>query len=38
MFVDTDATLLEINPFAETNEGKVMVCDAKLNFGKKVVI
>ena len=33
MFVETDATLLEINPFAETNDGKIMVCDAKINFG-----
>ena len=32
MFLATDATLIEINPLAETNTGQVMVCDAKLNF------
>jgi succinyl-CoA synthetase beta subunit len=32
MFMELDATLVEINPLAETNQGKVLVCDAKLNF------
>lgn len=32
MFIETDATLVEINPFAETAKGDVFVCDAKLNF------
>lgn len=32
MFVETDSTMLEINPFAETHDGKLMVCDAKINF------
>ncbi len=32
MFKATDATLVEINPLAETQEGKVFVCDAKINF------
>ncbi len=32
MFVATDATLIEVNPLAETPEGKVYVCDAKINF------
>ena len=32
MFIASDATLVEINPLAETNTGEVMVCDAKLNF------
>lgn len=32
MFAETDATLLEVNPFAETHDGRLMVCDAKLNF------
>ena len=32
LFIDTDATLVEINPFAETQKGEVFVCDAKLNF------
>jgi succinyl-CoA synthetase beta subunit len=32
MFVASDATLLEINPLAETPEGRVFVCDAKVNF------
>ena len=32
MFIETDATLVEVNPLAETPSGDVMVCDAKLNF------
>lgn len=32
MFLETDATLVEINPLAETNDSRVLVCDAKLNF------
>ncbi|KAF4691144.1 beta' subunit [Perkinsus olseni] len=32
VFVDSDCTMLEINPLAELEDGKVMVCDAKLNF------
>lgn len=32
MFISTDATLVEINPLAETHDGKVLACDAKLNF------
>eukprot|EP00341_Mesodinium_pulex_P006714 CAMPEP_0116911986 /NCGR_PEP_ID=MMETSP0467-20121206/15815_1 /TAXON_ID=283647 /ORGANISM="Mesodinium pulex, Strain SPMC105" /LENGTH=420 /DNA_ID=CAMNT_0004587875 /DNA_START=73 /DNA_END=1335 /DNA_ORIENTATION=- len=32
LFREKDCTLLEINPFAETPTGKVMVCDAKINF------
>ena len=32
MFKATDATMLEINPLAETPEGNVFVCDAKINF------
>jgi len=32
MFKAADATMLEINPLAETPEGKVYVCDAKINF------
>lgn len=32
LFIDTDATLVEINPLAETPDGNVLVCDAKLNF------
>ncbi|SBS97492.1 ATP-specific succinyl-CoA synthetase beta subunit, putative [Plasmodium ovale curtisi] len=27
-----DCTLLEINPLSETNDGRVLCCDAKLNF------
>jgi succinyl-CoA synthetase beta subunit len=30
MFVDTDASLLEINPLVETNEGLLLALDAKL--------
>jgi len=32
MFIECDCTQVEINPLAETPEGKVMVCDAKVNF------
>jgi len=32
LFKDHDCTLLEVNPLAETKEGKVVVCDAKINF------
>ena len=32
MFTSTDATLIEVNPLAETPDGDVFVCDAKINF------
>lgn len=32
MFIGTDATLVEINPLAETQAGKVLACDAKIQF------
>ncbi|GAW82919.1 ATP-specific succinyl-CoA synthetase beta subunit [Plasmodium gonderi] len=32
IFKKYDCTLLEINPFSETNDGRVLCCDAKLNF------
>jgi succinyl-CoA synthetase beta subunit len=32
MFTACDATLVEINPLAETADGGVFVCDAKINF------
>ena len=32
LFRDHDCTLVEVNPLAETTEGKVLVCDAKINF------
>ena len=32
MFVATDATMIEVNPLAETPDGKVVVADAKINF------
>ena len=32
MFRAHDCTLVEVNPLAETPEGNVMVCDAKINF------
>ncbi|GJP86411.1 hypothetical protein CLOP_g16437 [Closterium sp. NIES-67] len=32
MFVSTDCTMLEINPLAETADGKMVAADAKLNF------
>lgn len=32
LFRAHDCTLVEVNPLAETPEGKVVVCDAKVNF------
>jgi len=32
MFMDLDATQIEINPLVETPDGQLMVCDGKLNF------
>ncbi|OMH86060.1 Succinyl-CoA ligase [GDP-forming] subunit beta, hydrogenosomal [Zancudomyces culisetae] len=32
LFVSTDATQVEINPLAETEDGRVLCMDAKLNF------
>jgi len=32
LFIETDATLVEINPLAETPDGQVFACDSKLNF------
>lgn len=32
LFVDKDASLIEINPLAETPEGQVFACDSKFNF------
>ena len=32
MFVTHDCTLVEVNPMAETPDGRVVVCDAKINF------
>jgi len=32
MFLKTDATQLEVNPFGETTDGQVMSVDAKMNF------
>eukprot|EP01102_Stenamoeba_stenopodia_P001293 TRINITY_DN1111_c0_g1_i11.p1 TRINITY_DN1111_c0_g1~~TRINITY_DN1111_c0_g1_i11.p1 ORF type:complete len:348 (-),score=113.39 TRINITY_DN1111_c0_g1_i11:1174-2217(-) len=32
LFLKTDATLLEINPLAETSSGNVLCVDAKMNF------
>ena len=31
-YVETDASLLEINPLVVTKEGNVMALDAKMNF------
>jgi succinyl-CoA synthetase beta subunit len=31
-FVDCDCTMVEINPLAELDDGRVVVCDAKVNF------
>jgi succinyl-CoA synthetase beta subunit len=32
VFTKHDCTLVEVNPLAETSDGRVLVCDAKLNF------
>lgn len=32
MFVERDCLLLEINPFAETPDGRIMICDGKVDF------
>jgi succinyl-CoA synthetase beta subunit len=32
LFIGVDATLVEINPLAETPDGNIFACDAKLNF------
>lgn len=32
LFINSDCTLVEINPLAEDNKGKVMCMDSKLNF------
>lgn len=32
MFIKHDCTLVEVNPLGETKDGRVVVCDAKLNF------
>mmetsp|Transcript_267 Transcript_267/g.274 ORF Transcript_267/g.274 Transcript_267/m.274 type:complete len:455 (-) Transcript_267:82-1446(-) len=32
LFLESDATLVEINPLSETPDGHVFVCDCKLNF------
>jgi succinyl-CoA synthetase beta subunit len=32
MFIKCDCTQVEVNPLAETPEGEIVVCDAKVNF------
>ena len=32
LFIECDCAQLEINPLAETTDGNIVVCDAKLNF------
>merc|ERR1712196_733349 len=32
VFIECDCTMVEINPFSELKDGRVMVCDAKVNF------
>lgn len=32
MFISCDCTQVEVNPLAETPEGEIVVCDAKVNF------
>ncbi len=31
-FIDTDSTLMEINPFITTKDGKLLALDRKMNF------
>eukprot|EP00930_Biecheleria_cincta_P010336 TRINITY_DN1123_c0_g1_i3.p1 TRINITY_DN1123_c0_g1~~TRINITY_DN1123_c0_g1_i3.p1 ORF type:complete len:446 (-),score=114.11 TRINITY_DN1123_c0_g1_i3:129-1409(-) len=31
-FIDCDCTMLEINPLAQLTDGRVLVCDSKVNF------
>jgi succinyl-CoA synthetase beta subunit len=31
-FIESDCTMVEINPLAELEDGRVIVCDAKVNF------
>merc|ERR1739838_10598 len=32
VFIECDCTMVEINPFAELTDGRVIVCDAKVGF------
>lgn len=32
IFIECDCTMVEINPFAELSDGRVIVCDAKVGF------
>merc|ERR1719183_3330209 len=32
VFIECDCTMVEINPFAELSDGRVMVCDGKVGF------
>merc|ERR1719164_252263 len=32
VFIECDCTMLEINPLAQLNDGRVLVCDAKVGF------
>jgi len=32
VFIECDATMVEINPFSELTDGRVIVCDAKVGF------
>merc|ERR1719188_1851847 len=32
VFIECDCTMLEINPLAQLQDGRVLVCDAKVNF------
>merc|ERR1719190_83691 len=32
VFIDCDCTMVEINPFSELEDGRVIVCDAKVGF------
>jgi succinyl-CoA synthetase beta subunit len=32
VFMECDSTMVEINPFSELKDGRVIVCDAKVGF------
>lgn len=36
-FMESDLTMLEINPLGVTSDNKMMLCDAKLNFDDNAV-
>jgi succinyl-CoA synthetase beta subunit len=37
LFIDKDATIVEVNPFVETSDGNILCLDAKLNFDPNAI-